>query len=66
MLDNFYDTPYTGLAHVGIIRCHSEILEVEKAQEYLESKKDILSVKLQSEAEQYIAKAHKRIEKAKK
>ena len=65
MLDNYYDTPYAELAHVGIIRCHSEMLEVEKAQEYLELKKDILNVELQTEAERYIAKAHKRIEKAK-
>lgn len=64
MLDNYYDTPYAELAHIGIIRCHSEMLEVEKAQEYLELKKDILNVELQTEAERYIAKAHKRIEKA--
>jgi hypothetical protein len=40
------------------------MLEVEKAQEYLELKKDILNVELQTEAERYIAKAHKRFEKA--
>ena len=66
MLDTFYDTPSAGLAHVGIIQCHSKMLEVDKAVEYLNSKDTFLNNDLKKEASEYIAEARKQISKKKK
>ena len=66
MLDTYYDTPSAGLAHVGIIQCHSKMLEVDKAVEYLNSKDTFLNNDLKKEASEYIAEARKQISKKKK
>ena len=66
MLDTYYDTPSAGLAHVGIIKCHSKMLEVDKAVEYLNSKDTFLNNDLKKEASEYIAEARKQISKKKK
>ena len=66
MLDTYYDTPSAGLAHVGIIQCHSKMLEVDKAVKYLNSKNDFLNNDLRTEAAEYIVEARKQMSKKKK